>query len=361
MIRVLVLSDLSAVHTPRFVEALQRRGLEVGCLSLEPFDPVAYPYGIYVKPRIPFPLRARYISSVDRVKRAVAHFHPDVLVPIHLPNYGLLAWLIHPGVPVYLVAWGSDLLYTAEKTPFHRWVTRRILQAATAWNVDALEMERILIQKYRIPPSRVDRITWGLSMEWLETTGVPEQPERWDIFSHRRLDPDMDPLTLIHAFHEARRQGYPGRLILAGDGKLRAQVLQTVARLQLQTAVEWIGWQSASTLRARMREAGIYLASPRVDSTSVSLLEAMSQGLFPVVTDLPANREWVLHEWTGYLFPSGHPRAAARGLLWAWKNPDRVQDARQHNRRMVQTLARWDAHMDRVAERLDALVREVRT
>ncbi|MCF6192166.1 MAG: glycosyltransferase, partial [Candidatus Hydrothermae bacterium] len=227
MIRVLVLSDLSAVHTPRFVEALQQRGMVVGCLSLEPFPSEAHPYGIYVPPRIPHPLRARYISSVDRVKGAVYAFRPDVLVPVHLPNYGLLAWLIRPRVPVYLVAWGSDLLYTAEKTPVHRWVTRRIVKAAQAWNVDALEMERVLIQRYHIPPERIDRITWGLQAGWLD--GVPERSHahRWDIFSHRRLDPDMDPLTLIHAFHHARQEGYPGRLILAGDGSLRTRVLET--------------------------------------------------------------------------------------------------------------------------------------
>lgn len=37
----------------------------------------------------------------------------------------------------------------------------------------------------------------------------------------------------------------------------------------------------------------VFISIPSSDSTSVSLLEAMCCGLFPIVSDLPANREWI--------------------------------------------------------------------
>lgn len=40
-------------------------------------------------------------------------------------------------------------------------------------------------------------------------------------------------------------------------------------------------------------QAKIWVSIPESDATSISLLEAMSMGCVPVVSDLPANREWI--------------------------------------------------------------------
>ena len=37
----------------------------------------------------------------------------------------------------------------------------------------------------------------------------------------------------------------------------------------------------------------MYVSIPNTDGTSISLLEAMAYGCLPVVSDLPANREWI--------------------------------------------------------------------
>lgn len=39
--------------------------------------------------------------------------------------------------------------------------------------------------------------------------------------------------------------------------------------------------------------AKIWVSIPESDATSISLLEAMACGSIPVVSDLPANREWI--------------------------------------------------------------------
>jgi glycosyltransferase involved in cell wall biosynthesis len=41
------------------------------------------------------------------------------------------------------------------------------------------------------------------------------------------------------------------------------------------------------------RRSAIFVSVPESDGTSVSLLESMGAGCLPVLSDLPANREWV--------------------------------------------------------------------
>jgi glycosyltransferase involved in cell wall biosynthesis len=40
-------------------------------------------------------------------------------------------------------------------------------------------------------------------------------------------------------------------------------------------------------------KAKIWVSIPESDATSISLLEAMACGCIPIVSDLPANREWI--------------------------------------------------------------------
>ncbi|MCD6569586.1 MAG: glycosyltransferase [Deltaproteobacteria bacterium] len=48
-----------------------------------------------------------------------------------------------------------------------------------------------------------------------------------------------------------------------------------------------------------------------------ALLEAMSAGLIPVVTDIDANRPWITHGKDGYLFEAGDHQDLAKNIITA--------------------------------------------
>jgi glycosyltransferase involved in cell wall biosynthesis len=54
------------------------------------------------------------------------------------------------------------------------------------------------------------------------------------------------------------------------------------------------GWLNAEENRSCYSKASVFVSVPDSDATSVSLLEAMSFGCIPVLSNLPANLEWVL-------------------------------------------------------------------
>jgi glycosyltransferase involved in cell wall biosynthesis len=42
-----------------------------------------------------------------------------------------------------------------------------------------------------------------------------------------------------------------------------------------------------------LRQSDLYVALPEIDGASASLFEAMSAGLYPIVSDIAANRQWI--------------------------------------------------------------------
>ncbi len=347
-LRVALLGDLATVHTRRLRDGLVARGLQVKAFSMEAFEGE----GVYVPPVLHRPQQLRYLLSAPRMAQALGGFSPQVIVAVSLANYGLLAWILNLD-PTYLMIWGSDLLFSARKTPLHRWVARRILRHARRINVDSTDMFHDLVSVWGMTPERVDFMTWGLSERWFAPLADKPPAPPWRVASTRRLDPDMDPLTLIRGFARAVREGFEGILDLAGDGVLRKRCEEEVRRLGLQNRIRFLGARASSEIQRLLDRYHIFVAAPLVDSTSVSLLEAMSRGAIPVVSDLPANREWVLHGFSGFLFPAGRPDLLARGLFWATGAGNL---ARQVNRAVVEARARWEDHLDRVVATLKSLV-----
>ena len=64
-------------------------------------------------------------------------------------------------------------------------------------------------------------------------------------------------------------------------------------KLGLTDAVEFVGWIQKEDNEKWYSKAKIWVSIPESDATSISLLEAMACGCIPIVSDLPANREWI--------------------------------------------------------------------
>jgi glycosyltransferase involved in cell wall biosynthesis len=107
-----------------------------------------------------------------------------------------------------------------------------------------------------------------------------------------------------------------------------------------------------------LREHNLYLSSALSDTTSVSLLEAMACGLFPVVTNIPANREWISDGVNGSLFSPSDPADLARVVVEAWKQARLRKSAQQHNLALVAEKANWRDNMAQVKELFERLIKE---
>lgn len=91
------------------------------------------------------------------------------------------------------------------------------------------------------------------------------------------------------------------RLVIAGDGPLSNQLKELQDALKIRSEVIWTGRLNGSEIAQWLEKSDIYISLPETEGISSSLLEAMACGCYPVVTDLPGNREWIQDGVTGSL------------------------------------------------------------
>jgi glycosyltransferase involved in cell wall biosynthesis len=127
-------------------------------------------------------------------------------------------------------------------------------------------------------------------------TGENRKWERSDkpftILSNRNLLPIYNVSLLIRAIPVVLHQVKKIRILIAGDGSERKKLEEEVKKLNAGTAVQFLGQIPHEEMASLLAQADIYV-STRNDGASVSLFEAIGAGTFPIVTDIPANWEWI--------------------------------------------------------------------
>ena len=143
-----------------------------------------------------------------------------------------------------------------------------------------------------------------------------------------RLEPIKGYEVMIDAFARLRvRSAYGGAvLVIAGEGSERGALEELVRARGLEGRVFLIGWRDdVVDLHSAF---SIFTMSSRSEGTSISLLEAMSAGLAPVVTDVGGNAAVLGDGLRNCLVPSEQPEALAS----AWEETLLSAKAVEHYR-----------------------------
>lgn len=110
----------------------------------------------------------------------------------------------------------------------------------------------------------------------------------------------------------------------------------SILRPEMRRRVEFLNGVTDDAMLENLQRAHIYSSASLYDGTSISLLEALSCGLFPVVSDIPANTEWIRDGGcNGTLFPLNQPSAYGRALLQAIQDADLRSRAAVLNRQSI--------------------------
>ena len=166
-----------------------------------------------------------------------------------------------------------------------------------------------------------------------------------------RLEPIKGYEVMVEAMGHLRRRvaGTMPVLVIAGDGNERGR-LQALARsLGIAESIRFLGWRDGM---AELHQAfTIFTMSSHSEGTSVSLLEAMSAGLCPVVTNVGGNAEVLGAPLEHRLVPAGAPELLAAAWELALLDRDRRHSDGLSARARV--IDRFDAAaMTRAYERL---------
>lgn len=184
------------------------------------------------------------------------------------------------------------------------------------------------------PDDRVSLVYHGLDLErW------PPPPERND----RRDGSDAaNPVALVSVGRAVPKKGYgdlidalaqlPGhlhwRLTHIGGGALRDALQDQARKAGIDARITWLGSQPQTEVLKAYHASDLFVLASKIaedgdrDGLPNVLMEAQSQGLAVVATEVSAVPELIEHEVNGLLSASGDPQALAESLERIIADPD---------------------------------------
>ena len=135
-----------------------------------------------------------------------------------------------------------------------------------------------------------------------------------------RLSPEKDIATLIRAMAIVVREAPEFHLEVAGDGRCLSDLKARATALHLDAHVRFLG--QVHDVPALLARARMLVLPSLMEGISLTLLEAMAQGLPVVATAVGGNPEVVVAGETGLLVPPQSPDKLAQALLRLWRDPE---------------------------------------
>jgi len=348
---MLLLGDARQVHLRRWGDYFAARGYDVLTASLEPAT--GFPTRFIHIPVPGFlPDAARYPLACVKLRRIMADFNPTVVSAHFVPNYGMMAALVCRS-PWVLSTWGSDIMSVPEKSAFHRWRTQFVLDRAP-WVTSDAQVLTEKIRSFGYAAERILTFPYGVDTAAFAPGAPPDQPGPL-ILSNRKLESLYRIDVIVDAFAAVREALPDAALTIAGDGGEKTRLVERAGTSTAVARIRFIGDVTHERMPALLREHHIYVSTSPADTTSVSLLEAMAVGLFPIVTDIPANREWITDGENGRLVPPGEATKLAVAVIDAWRDSELRVRASARNREIIATRGRWTESMKAVHELFDRL------
>jgi glycosyltransferase involved in cell wall biosynthesis len=339
--RLCILADGSSYHTQRWANYFAAQGDEVHLISLERILSPTKAQKWQLRSRIE--LKAlKYLLAYPEVKRLLSQIGPDLVNAHFIPNYGFLAALCQAR-PLVITAWGSDLLVVANRTPFHRWRTHYALSRADLILSDAQILSRAAYE-FGASKDRVITRPWGIDLKRFQPGAQARDGDQ--VITYRSLRPLYNYPQLLRAIPEVVSELKSTRFLIIGEGEERDRLIRLSRRLGVERYISFKPPLPLPELVTELQRSTVYVSTARSDSTSVSLLEAMACGVFPVVTDLAGNREWIEDGVNGYLVPPGDYLRLAQRITSALKDEKLRAEAARINYRLVRERADFQKNMD---------------
>lgn len=249
--------------------------------------------------------------TIRFIKRKIKIFQPDIIHVHQINSYSFITILAcrKMNIPIVLTAWGGDVLVNPWNNVFLRKMVTYCLKKASAITSDSLYMSFKIKELINGKNQIIETLNFGVNPP--DTVQTKEKL----VYSNRlhyefyRID------YIIKAFNSFYQTNPDWRLVIAGEGPETQHLQSLVNSLKCKDAVDIVGWVKQDVNNDYYSKASIYVSIPTTDATSVSLLEALSYGCIPIVSNLPANLEWVMDDVNGLIVQNNDVDFISKALL----------------------------------------------
>jgi glycosyltransferase involved in cell wall biosynthesis len=250
--------------------------------------------------------------------RLMRRERPDVVhAQLFAANfYGRLAGMMS-GVPVLI---STEQSVVQGKKGLHIWADRVLARRTDAIITVSQVVRQVIATELRYPAAPLEVIYNPVDLNRLRAARPAQTvrvelgigPDDIIIGSVGRLMAAKGHCYLVEALALLRPQ-YPAlKLLLVGDGSLRAELEKQVHDLALEEVVRFLG--ARRDVPDLLAALDIFAFPSLWEGLGIALIEAMAMGLPCVATDIPTLREVVGDRQAALLIPPRDSRALAQAI-----------------------------------------------
>ena len=275
----------NSVHVSSFISGLGNKGITPILIAEErcDFANVEKEYTISFRDTNPLKL----VRAVSKLKKVLKELKPDI---VHIHQVNRLAYFTaracaQLSIPVITTAWGSDVLVIPQANKFYRFLVRKTLERSRVVTADSQEMigaMQVLIES----PSKYRLLQYGVDL-------IEAQQKENIIYSNRMHEPIYRIDQVIRYSCDFIKSHPDWRLVVGAVGSQTEELKQLAKELRMEDKVQFVGWLQKDDNRNWYSRSRVFISIPKHDGTAVSLLEAMSSGCIPIVSDLSVSKEYI--------------------------------------------------------------------
>jgi len=303
------------------------------------------------------------IRATTFLRKVLKEIKPDVLHAGFVQKDGFPSALTgyHPFL---LMPWGSDILVHPKKSFLIKMLTKFTLRRADMITCDAEFVKREIIRISGYPEDKIVVFPWGIDLNKFhpgEEGSDIRKRLAWEdkkiLIMTRPFKPVYGIEYFLNSLTKVVKDVPSVRILLCGDGPLKDKFVEFVRKHSLDDYVFFAGLIPNEELPKYYNAADVYVSTSLSDGTSLSLLEAMACGLPTVVTDVPANLEWIVDGENGFVVPRRDSKILAEKLVQLLQDETRQKAFRNKNIKIAKERADWDKNFEKLVGVYETLLR----
>lgn len=335
--KICYIADAVSIHIIDWVQFFAKKGHEVSLIT----DTDNRIEGINVinigdclpKIRVPgISAMLQILRKVRKIKESLKIINPQVLHAHYATNYGFLAALadFHPFV---LTCHGSDILVDFDKSRTERFFVRYALRKADVVTLPSEQMKKRLIRA-EINPNKIYQIQYGVDTEQFKFH--KKNLKQIIAISTRALYYKYRLDVLIHAIPKVVHQFNNVEFQILGEGDEKPALIHLCKQLNIHDKVKFLGFVAHDDIPKYYKKPQIYITTSPSDGISISLLEALASGCYPIVPDNASNRQIKNVGFNLTLYEINNSVSLANSLIKVIDNINSLLEKISENRKIAE-------------------------
>jgi len=254
------------------------------------------------------------------------------------------------GKSLIVTVHGSDLRLAMERQGLLRRLFIFVCERANHLNCVS-EIQKKEMEGIGLGDKDITVIPMGVDQAFIEARDTrydKTENRSFTIVSNRNLLPIYNLSLLMRSIPFILKEEPKTKFLIAGEGSDKNKLEGEAKTLGINSYVKFLDRLPHEKMPELLSQSDIYVSTSLFDGTSVSLLEAMAAGVFPIVTDIPPNREWVVNGENGFLVPTGEEIILAQKIVEAIRNQKFLKEASEKNLRIIQERGYWKNNIKKI-------------